>query len=337
MGDQSEPPASQQQQHGGSPAKRKEELVEKLARLNSRYVAPAGAEKPEAAGRVGLAAIRDLAAAQEAALLGKPQPSLGEDEVTPTNDLHLLRLDPSSNRMTLELGQDGRRPPGRFPLELPASPLSPLRSPLSRVESTRSRGSGKGKESEYENGESDCPDDEEVGSKTGLLNLSRDSEQRETDEFEEAERRMLAEEAKEEEMRRLMRAQHDGETSQSDWSEDEEGRELLGDTCGGGEAGDLDDTSLSSRASSRIFDSDQIYSADSLHGMYDSEYDNYRGAGGHITSDAESDFAHEDDSEVGGVLDELSLENIRQISKNITTKFGATRSEKDECDSDAVV
>ena len=29
-----------------------------------------------------------------------------------------------------------------------------------------------------------------------------------------------------------------------------------------------------------------------------SEYDNYRGAGGHITSDAESDFAHEDDSEV---------------------------------------
>merc|ERR1712037_295712 len=103
--------------------------------------------------------------------------------------------------------------------------------------------------------------------------------------------------------------------------------------CGGGEAGDLDDTSLSSRASSRIFDSDQIYSADSLHG----EYDSYRGAGGHITSDAESDFAHEDDSEVGGVLDELSLENIRQISKNITPKFGATRSEKDECDSDAVV
>merc|ERR1712008_518960 len=84
-----------------------------------------------------------------------------------------------------------------------------------------------------------------------------------------------------------------------------------------------------------IFDSDQIYSADSLHGMYDSEYDNYRGAG-HVTSDAESDFAHEDDSEVGGVLDELSLENIRQISQNITSKFGATRSE-DEGESDDVV
>ena len=76
--DPSEPPAGQQQQHGGSPAKRKEELVknlsflrrktslsefksffffvqvEKLARLNSRYVAPAGAEKPEAAGKVGI-------------------------------------------------------------------------------------------------------------------------------------------------------------------------------------------------------------------------------------------------------------------------------------------
>ena len=46
-----------------------------------------------------------------------------------------------------------------------------------------------------------------------------------------------------------------------------------------------------------------------------------------MTSDAESDFAHEDmDSDVGAVLDELSLENIRQISKNITSKFGATRS-----------
>ena len=96
------------------------------------------------------------------------------------------------------------------------------------------------------------------------------------------------------------------------YDKNSQGRELLGDTdgdgismaanggltdaegalsdvnsiyeCGGGEAGDLDDTSLSSRASSRffvlcssfsdfllsrIFDSDQIYSADSLHGMYD--------------------------------------------------------------------
>jgi len=105
--------------------------------------------------------------------------------------------------------------------------------------------------------------------------------------------------------------------------------------CGDiGDGPEMDDTSLSSRASSRIFDSDQIYSAESMHGMYDSEYDNYRG--GHMTSDAESDFPNEDlDSDVGAVLDELSLENIRQISKNITRKFGA-RSDREDEDSDAV-
>ena len=43
-----------------------------------------------------------------------------------------------------------------------------------------------------------------------------------------------------------------------------------------------------------------------------------------MTSDAESYFPNEDiDSDVGAVLDKLSLENIRQISKNITKKFGA--------------
>merc|ERR1719288_69312 len=56
--------------------------------------------------------------------------------------------------------------------------------------------------------------------------------------------------------------------------------------CGDiGDGPEMDETSLSSRASSRIFDSDQIYSAESMYGgMYDSEYDNYRG--GHMTSDA---------------------------------------------------
>ena len=101
-------------------------------------------------------------------------------------------------------------------------------------------------------------------------------------------------------MRRLVAAQRErhggGETSQSDWSEEEEeeeeeaggGLDRLSMAANGGltdaegamsdvnsmyECGDmaadaeLDDTSLSSRASSRIFDSDQIYSADSLHGM----------------------------------------------------------------------
>ena len=168
-------------------------------------------------------------------------------------------------------------------------------------------------------------------------------------------------------MRRLVAAQrdlHGGETSQSDWSEEEEedddrgvetdegGLDQLSMAANGcltdaegamsdinsiydcGDVGDgheMDDTSLSSRASSRIFDSDQIYSDGR---MYDSEYDNYRG---HMTSDAESDFPNEDlDSDVGAVLDELSMENIRQISKNITRKFGA-RSDREDEDSDAVV
>ena len=103
-------------------------------------------------------------------------------------------------------------------------------------------------------------------------------------------------------MRRMVAVQREmqgGETSQSDWSEEEEDEDERGETddggldhlsmaanggltdhegamsdvnsiydCGdyGGEA-DMDDTSLSSRASSRIFDSDQIYSAESMHGM----------------------------------------------------------------------
>jgi len=54
------------------------------------------------------------------------------------------------------------------------------------------------------------------------------------------------------------------------------------------------------------------------------------------SNDAESDFPNEDlDSDVGQVLDELSLANIRQISENITRKFGA-RSDREDEDSDAV-
>ena len=99
-------------------------------------------------------------------------------------------------------------------------------------------------------------------------------------------------------MKRLIAAQRElhGDTSQSDWSEEDD-EELGGGRRGaldqmsmaanGGltdaegamsdvnsiyDCGDIggdpemDNTSLSSRASSRIFDSDQIYSAASLHG-----------------------------------------------------------------------
>jgi len=258
----------------------------------------------------------------------------------------------------------------KFPLDLPATPTSPTSPTSPRTQGSGRRSSNKGKDSEYENMESD----------NEALNMSRDSEQREMDEFEEEERKLLAEEdqkttpglafalpgrwtggkREEEEMRRLLAAQHElhgGETSQSDWSEDDEAREAAETTDDGGLdqlsmaangaltdvegamsdvnslyeggeiVGDMDDTSLSSRASSRIFDSDQIYSADSLHGMYDSEYDNCRGTS-NLISDAESDFNQEDDSDMG-VLDELSLEHIRQISQNITSKFGTTASEKE--------
>ena len=101
-------------------------------------------------------------------------------------------------------------------------------------------------------------------------------------------------------MKRLLAVQQElhGETSQSDWSDEEDEEEggaaggpaldQLSMAANGGltdaegamsdvnsiyDCGDMvedpemDDTSLSSRASSRIFDSDQIYSADSIHGM----------------------------------------------------------------------
>ena len=119
-------------------------------------------------------------------------------------------------------------------------------------------------------------------------------------------------------MRRLVAVQrelHGGDTSQSDWSEEDEEAEPETDDpdagldhlsmaanggltdaegamsgeerghldsgeliipspdvnsmydCGDiGDGPEMDDTSLSSRASSRIFDSDQIYSAESMHG-----------------------------------------------------------------------
>ena len=57
---------------------------------------------------------------------------------------------------------------------------------------SRSRGSTKGKDSEYENLESDVPDEDDKVP----LNISRDSEQREIDEFEQEEQRLLAEEEK---------------------------------------------------------------------------------------------------------------------------------------------
>ncbi|KAF8785946.1 Adenylate cyclase type 1 like protein [Argiope bruennichi] len=83
--------------------------------------------------------------------------------------------------------------------------------------------------------------------------------------------------------------------------------------------GDMDDTSISSRASSRMFDSDQLLSVDSLNVMYDSEYDNYRPG---MVSD-EDIFHHERASDPDlDYLEDPNVENIRVLSNNITRNFG---------------
>lgn len=80
-----------------SPSKRKE-LEEKLAQLNSRYVlgfstTSSSSSRPEV-GKVGLAALQDIAARQEAAL--------ALDDVTPTNQENReveARYDPGIMKM----------------------------------------------------------------------------------------------------------------------------------------------------------------------------------------------------------------------------------------------
>lgn len=85
-----------------------------------------------------------------------------------------------------------------------------------------------------------------------------------------------------------------------------------------------DNTSMSSRASSRIFDSDAIMSIDSLSALYDSEYDNYR-------TEDEFPAAHLD--YFVATEADINLANIRSMSESITRNFGQPRSETD-ADSD---
>ena len=80
-----------------SAARRREELHEKLAQLNSRYVVGEKQETGGSSAKVGLAAIQDLAARQEASL------AAASPDTTPTNELGMLRYDPFNNKMTLEL------------------------------------------------------------------------------------------------------------------------------------------------------------------------------------------------------------------------------------------
>lgn len=90
--------------------------------------------------------------------------------------------------------------------------------------------------------------------------------------------------------------------------------------------GDMDDnTSMSSRASSRIFDSDAMMSLDSLSALYDSEYDNcYR------TDDDVSALPDLNRLNYFSVpTDDINLANIRSMSESITRNFGQPRSETD--------
>lgn len=89
---------------------------------------------------------------------------------------------------------------------------------------------------------------------------------------------------------------------------------------------DMDDnTSMSSRASSRIFDSDAMMSLDSLSALYDSEYDNcYR------TDDDLNAVPDLDRLNYFSVpTDDVHLQNIRSMSESITRNFGQPRSETD--------
>ncbi|XP_057653494.1 Ca(2+)/calmodulin-responsive adenylate cyclase isoform X4 [Diorhabda carinulata] len=93
---------------------------------------------------------------------------------------------------------------------------------------------------------------------------------------------------------------------------------------------DMDDnTSMSSRASSRIFDSDAMMSLDSLSALYDSEYDNcYR------TDDDLNALPDLDRLNYFSVpTDDVHLANIRSMSESITRNFGQPKNETD-ADSD---
>ncbi|XP_045121665.1 adenylate cyclase type 1-like isoform X14 [Portunus trituberculatus] len=89
--------------------------------------------------------------------------------------------------------------------------------------------------------------------------------------------------------------------------------------------GDMDDTSMSSRASSRIFDSDNIISFDQINAYYESEYDNYRP--GVVASDG-FDTEPLSDVDFDGI-DGINLQNIRTMSESITRNFGQPRNETD--------
>ncbi|CAH1156233.1 unnamed protein product [Phaedon cochleariae] len=89
---------------------------------------------------------------------------------------------------------------------------------------------------------------------------------------------------------------------------------------------DMDDnTSISSRASSRIFDSDAMMSLDSLSALYDSEYDNCCRTDDDLNAVPELDRL----DYFTGPVNDVHLANIRSMSESITRNFGQPRSDTD--------
>ncbi|KAG0692883.1 Adenylate cyclase type 1 [Chionoecetes opilio] len=300
--------------------------------------------------------------------------------------------------------QASRGPLGhKFPLEIPAHERISLHQSMRKF--VGSRVPGPCGHSEYENMESDVPDastdDEglcnlrqdaagdrrpEVRIETCLQNPVMEKHghkgaEHQTDDdddarsFEEEERRMAHELSAAQMDRSGNTSGHSlpvqpstgdgGETSQSEWSEDDDGaaseplldQESTGYTtddpaleqvsmindAGLTDAegalsdvnsiyndphqydGDMDDTSMSSRASSRIFDTDAIISFDQINAYYESEYDNYRP--GVVASDG-FDTEPLSDVDFDGI-DGINLQNIRTVSESITRNFGQPRNETD--------
>lgn len=92
---------------------------------------------------------------------------------------------------------------------------------------------------------------------------------------------------------------------------------------------DEDNVSLSSRTSSRIFDSDAVMSLDSLSVFYDSEYDNYYMDDNALFTPPFCRQMNTEKDEVTYANNSSNLANIRSVSENITRNFGQSKSETD--------
>ncbi|KAB7507476.1 Adenylate cyclase, germination specific, partial [Armadillidium nasatum] len=99
--------------------------------------------------------------------------------------------------------------------------------------------------------------------------------------------------------------------------------------------GDMDDTSMSSRASSHIFDNDALITFDSLNAYCDSELDvRHFGAPVPDGFDTEALSDVDLDSSIDPFANMSDMRNIRSVSASITKNFGQPRPDTDDGESD---